>query len=118
MEVNPYWSKIKVDELQGVGNPMEVLFSDTASMPDLESVLDSEESIVFKLTPPNSADPENKGRNATLFSDEEMLDLIEDKGDDGLTSYNAAMLVNVEGNVEGIQTKLYNSGASRHMSPH
>ena len=118
VEINPYWSKIKVDELQGVGNSMEVLFSDTDSMPGLESVSDSEDSVVFKLTPPNSADPENKERNATLFSDKEMLDLIEDMGDDGLTSFDAAMLVNVEGNVEGIQTELYDSGASCHMSPY
>jgi len=28
------------------------------------------------------------------------------------------MLVNVEGDVEGVQTELYDSGASRHMSPY
>jgi hypothetical protein len=31
VEVYPYWTKIKVDELQGMGNPMEILLSDTDS---------------------------------------------------------------------------------------
>jgi hypothetical protein len=28
VEVDPYWTKVKVDELQNLGNPMKVLFSD------------------------------------------------------------------------------------------
>ena len=116
VEIDPYWTKVRVDELQGIGNPVKILLSDTDSMPDLESVSESEDSVMFSsgcLT-----GPENEERNLTLFSDEEMLDLVEDMGDDGLTSFDAAMLVNVEGNVEGIQTELYDSGASRHMSPY
>jgi hypothetical protein len=31
VEVDPYWTKIKIDELQGMGNPMEILSSDTDS---------------------------------------------------------------------------------------
>jgi hypothetical protein len=85
VKVDPYWTKIKVDELQGIRNPMEVLLSDTDSksmkdiatfsneelielaelitlplelitadtnsMPDLKSILESEESVVFVFTP-------------------------------------------------------------------
>ena len=37
IEINPYWSKIKIDELQGLGTPVETLSFDTDSdsMPDL-----------------------------------------------------------------------------------
>ena len=106
-----------MDELQGIGNPMEVIFSDTDSIPDLKSISESEDSVIFILTPPNSTDPEDKERNLTLFSNEEMINLTEDKGDNGLTSFDAAMLVNI-GNVEGIQTELYDSGVSCHMLPY
>ena len=44
--------------------------------------------------------------------------LVKDEGEDGFTTFDAAMLVNVKGSVEGIQTELYDSGASRHMSPY
>ena len=37
---------------------------------------------------------------------------------DGLTMFDAAMLVNIEGNVKGIQMELYNSGVLQHMSPY
>jgi hypothetical protein len=47
-----------------------------------------------------------------------MKDLVEYEGEDGLTSFDTAMLVNVKGSVEGMQTKLYDSGALRHMSPY
>ena len=73
--------------------------------------------MIFILTPPNSTDPDNEERDLTLFSDKEMISLAEDKGDDGLTSFDAAMLVNTR-NIKGIQTELYNSGASHHMSPY
>ena len=59
-EINPYWTKIKVDKLQGIGNPMEVIFSNTDSIPDLESVSVSEDSMIFILTPPNSTDTDNE----------------------------------------------------------
>ena len=52
-----------------------------------------------------------------LFN-EETIELVIDEGEDALTSFDATMLVNVEGNVEGMQTKLYDSGASRHMLPY
>ena len=39
VEIDPYSSKIKTDELQEIGKPMEVLFSDTDSIPNLESVV-------------------------------------------------------------------------------
>src|SRR5277367_524644 len=52
------------------------------------------------------------------LSDDEMVEMVVDEGEDGVTTFNAAMLVNVEGSVEGVQTELYDSGASRHMSPY
>ena len=113
-EINPNWTKIKVDELQGIGNPMEVIFSDTDSIHDLESISESEDSVIFILTPSNSTDPDNEERDLTLFSNEEMISLAKDKGNDRLTSFDAAMLVNI-GNVEGIHTELYDSGALHHM---
>ena len=116
-QINPYWTKIKVDELQGIGNPMEVIFSNTDSIPDLESISELEDSVIFILTPPNSTDPDNEERDLTLFSNKEMINLAEDKGNNGLTSFDAAMLVNI-GNIEGIQTESYDSGASCHMSPY
>ena len=158
VEIDPYWTRIKIDELQGVGNPMEVLLSDTDSMPDLESVttfsneeitqmaqlatftmellLDdtdsmpdlesvpgSEESVIFILTPANtlctvSSEKGSLEESMATFGDEEMIELAVDIGEDALTTFDAAMLVNVEGNVEGMQTELYDSGASRHMSPY
>ena len=125
-EINPYWSKVKIDELQKLGNPMEILLSDTDTMPDLVIMSGSEasgESIIFVLTPPDSPCSTDSERDslegsAEPFEDEEMIDLAIDKGEDGLTSFDAAMLVNVGGCVEGFQTELYDSGASRHMSPY
>ena len=52
------------------------------------------------------------------FSDEEMFELVMNEGEDGHTGFTATMLVNVEGSVESIQTELYNSRASWHMSPY
>ena len=56
-------------------------------------------------------------RNLFQFSDDEMTSLIEDHSEDGLTTFDAAMLVNI-GGAEGVQTKLYDSGALHHMSPY
>ena len=50
VEIDPYWSKIKTDELQGIGKPMEVLFSDTDSMPDLENLETLSNEETKKLT--------------------------------------------------------------------
>ena len=130
VDIDPYWSKVTVDELQGLGNPLEVHEPDTDSMPDLESVPDSinsRNSMSSLLTVPNSDclfcgihghEKSTCEKNADWLSDEEMEVLVEDKGEDGYTTFDAAMLVNVEGSVEGIQTELYDSGASRHMSPY
>ena len=100
--------------------------SNTDSMPDLINVSESEvstDSVIFVLTSPDScrttnSEVDDEETNPTLFSDEEMINLAEDEGEEGLTTFNAAMLVNVEGQVEGTQTKLYDSGASHHMSPY
>ena len=45
-------------------------------------------------------------------------ELVVDEGEDGCTTVDAAMLINVGGSAEGVQTELYDSGASRHMSPY
>jgi hypothetical protein len=52
------------------------------------------------------------------ISNGEIIDLVVNEGEEGLTSFDAAMLVNMESLVGGIQTELYNSGASQHMSLH
>ena len=134
-----------MDELQGIGKPMEVLFSDTDSTPDLEtpneetkklvtfpmellsdkidSMLDlesipeseaSSELVIFIFAPANSLCT----GNLEIGSIKEIMELCNDEGEDALTSFNAAMLVNIEGNVEEIQMELYDSGASCHMSPY
>ena len=80
------------------------------------TVSESEDSVIFVLTRANSCCTEqsdNNEKDTILFSDEDMADLVKDEEEDGLTTFEAAMLVNIEGNVEGIQTKLYDSGASR-----
>ena len=125
IEISPYWSKIKVDELQGLGNAIENPETDMDSMPDLQNVSESDDlSIIFILTPPNSPCSENSDKDSLeedfvgSFSDEEMTELVMDEGEEGHTGFTAAMLVNVEGSVEGVQTELYDSGASRHMSPY
>ena len=113
-EVNPYWTKIDIDELQGLGSPTTILFSDTDSMPDLVTMTDSEDSIVFVFSGSGTSctnDSENE-RNLASFSDEEMIILDKDNGEEGLTMFDAAMLVNIEGNVKGIQMELYNSNMS------
>jgi hypothetical protein len=53
-----------------------------------------------------------------IFSDDEKIELVVDIGEEALTTFNAAILVNVEGNIKGKQTELYDSGASYHMSPY
>ena len=114
MEVNPYWTKINVNELQGLGSPTTVLFSDTDSMPDLVTMTDSEDSIVFVFSRSGTSctnDSKNE-RNLASFSDKEMIILDEDNGEEELTTFDAAMLVNIEGNVKEIQTKLYDSSMS------
>jgi hypothetical protein len=44
VDIDPYWSKVTVDELQGLGKPIQLYDgSDTDSIPDLESVTSSED---------------------------------------------------------------------------
>ena len=50
VEIDPCWMDVKIDELQGLGNPMKVLLSNMDLMPDLMSMSDSEYSVVFLLT--------------------------------------------------------------------
>ena len=114
-EADPYWAKIRIDELYGLGNAMEIVFSDTDLMPELEEVSDSDDSVAFILTPVSS-DTSQDDNNQEGFNDFEMLDLVEDREEDRFTAFNADMLVNAEGNIEGTQTELYDSGALRHMS--
>ena len=126
VEIDPYWFNIKVDELQNLGNPVDLLSEDTDSMPDLESLSESEmseDSVVFVLTSANSScafgsEENNSEGSIAMFTDEEMIELVVDEGEDGLTTFDAAMLVNVDGFGQGTQTELYDSGASRHMSPY
>ena len=40
--------------------------------------------------------------NAATFSNKDIIELTINEGKDALTTFNAAMLVNVKGNVEGI----------------
>jgi hypothetical protein len=106
--------------------PMELLFEGINSIPDLESILGSgtsEESIIFVFTPSNAIGTEDSEKgsideNIDMFSDEEIIELTIDQGEEALTTFYAAMLVNVDGFGEGTQTELYNSGALRHMSPY
>ena len=118
-EPDPYWKSIKVEQLKGLVNTVEELFSDSdESIPSLKMVLSSENSEMGILTPPNSDQTDDKDeRNSVLSNNDKELVLPENKGEDGLTSYDAAMLVNV-GNAKGVQTELYDSGASQHMSPY
>ena len=118
-EPDPYWKSIKVEQLKGLVNTVEELFSDSdESIPSLKMVSSSENSEMGILTPPNSDQTDDKDeRNSVLSNNDKELVLPENKGEDGLTSYDAAMLVNV-GNAKGVQTELYDSGASQHMSPY
>ena len=45
VEIYLHWSKIKMDELQEIGKPTEVLFSDTDSTPDLETPNEETEKL-------------------------------------------------------------------------
>ena len=92
---------------------MELLLEDNDSIPDLESMSESEELVIFVLTPEilMSTTGSEKGSpegSITLFTDEEMTEL----------EIDAAMLINIDGFNEGTQTELYDSGALHHMLPY
>ena len=158
VEIDPYWSKIKTDELQEIRKPMEVLFSDTDSIPNLESVVTlsnketgepgklttfliellldktdsmlnlesvpefevSGKSVSFVFTPANTENSEMGSFEEAMdmFNDEEMVEFVINQWEDALTTLDAAMLVNVKGSVEGMQTELYDSGVLHHMLPY
>ena len=83
-------------------------------MPDLVTVTDSEDSIVFIFSRSGTSctnDSKNE-RNLASFSNKEMIILDKDNGEEGLTTFDTAMLVNVEGNVKGIQMEVYSSSMS------
>ena len=80
------------------------------SMPSLLTVSDS--------SCDNSCGKSYYEADFDLFGDADMVNLVVDSGEDGYMTFDAAMLVNVEGSIEGVQTELYDSGASRHMSPY
>ena len=102
---------------------MELLLDKMNFMPDLESVPESEtsdESVTFIFTPANMENSEigSLEEAMDMFNDEEIVGLIVDQEKDRLTTFNAMMLVNVKESVEGMQTKLYDSGVLHHMSPY
>ena len=53
-----------------------------------------------------------------LFCLTKMTELEIDKGEDRLTTFDAAMLVDINGFNKGTQTELYDLGVSHHMSPY
>ena len=120
VNIDPYWSKILVDELQGFGNPTETLNFDSDLIPELESVSGSttlDDLMPSLLTVSDSSSSmscEKSYYEADFGSlgDEDMVDLVVDSEEDGYTTFDATMLVNVKGSVEGVQTELYDSGAS------
>ena len=122
VKIDSYWSKIMVDKLQRLGNSMELLLDDD-SIPDLESISGSEELVIFVLTPKNlmsttGSEKKSPKGSIVLFTDEEITELAIDIGEDGLTTFDATMLINIDGFNEGAQTKLYDSGALHHMLPY
>ena len=122
VNIDPYWSKIKVNELYGLGMPTVIndLMSEGAHspVPLLVSCSDSSnDSMPSLMTVSDSSDGNNniaiKSANYKL----EYVNLSVNKGEDGLSTYACATLINVKGG-EGIKTELYDSGASCHMSPY
>ena len=99
-------------------------------MPDLQTVSDSdtsEDSVKFIYTPPPSPcseceaskhDMNNCMARLTLSSNDYPITLANAKVDNERSTFNAAMHMNAEGDAEGKQTELYDSGASCHMSPY
>ena len=122
VDIDPYWSQIKVNELYGLGRPTVIddLMSEGAhsSLPSLVSCSDSSnDSMPSLMTVSDSSDGNDNIAIKSTDYELEYVNLSVDKGKDGLLTYACATLVNVEGG-ECIETKLYDSGASRHMSPY
>ena len=120
VNIDPYWSKIKVNELYGLGMPTVIndLMSKGAHSPvlSLVSCLDSSnDSMPSLMTVSDSSDGNDDIAIESANYELEYVNLSVDKGKDGLLTYACATLVNVKGG-EGIETKLYNSGASFHIA--
>ena len=117
VKIDPYWSRILADELQSLGNPIKVLEYDLDLMPELDNksvstVLDNSMPSLLTVSDSSCDNSCRKGyyeANFNLFGDANMVDLVVDSGEDGYTTFDAAMLVNVKGSVEGVQTELYDS---------
>ena len=108
VEINPYWVKVTIDELQGLEKPAKVLHSDTdSSMPDLEIVSDSDsDSIIFALTKSDetSSGESNDKQGTTSFSNREMMDLTVNNKENSII--DIAIVANVEEGQKEIQTEL------------
>ena len=120
VNIDPYWLKIKVNELYGLGMPTVIndLMSEGAHspVPLLVSCSDSSnDSIPSLMTVSDSSDGNNDIAIKSANYELEYVNLSVNKGEDGLLTYACATLINVKGG-EGIKTELYNSGASHHMS--
>lgn len=117
ISIDPYWSSIKIDELQGLGKPNIIPGEENESVPSLISDMSTHSSIPSLITPSDSSeDGDISMQDADQF--EYNIRLTTDHGEDGYSTFDCAMLVNVKGSVEGVETELYDSGASRHMSPY
>ena len=106
--------------------------SDNDSIPDLESISETDskmsENSGLIFTRPDVLNVTSfiKGTcvtneaktNTRSFAYEEPIMMLVDDGEDKHSTFDTAMLANVEESVEGVQTELYNSGASCHMSPY
>lgn len=79
-------------------------------LPDLQEVSDS--SVLG-----DSESVSEVGGNSE--DDWSVIELTIDEGDEAYTTtFGCAMLANIKGSVDGVMTELYDSGASRHMSPY
>ena len=110
VDIDPYWLQIKVDELYGLGRPTVIddLMSKGAhsSLPLLVSCSDSSnDSIPSLMTVSDSSDGNDDIAIESANYELEYVNLSVDKGEDGLSTYTCATLVNVEGG-EGIETEL------------
>ena len=122
VDIDLYWSQIKVDELYGLGRPtiIDDLMSEGAhsSLLSLVSCSDSSnDSIPSLMTVSDSSDGNDNIAIESADYKLEYVNLSVDRGKDGLLTYACATLINVKGG-EGIETELYDSGASCHMSPY
>ena len=126
-DIDPYWSQVTVDELQGLGNPREIYDTEMDSISNLKSVSDTDSTMSDDedeiFTGPDACDvttfiKSTCIRNRTNMNDsgltnEDPMAMVVDEGEDGYSIFDAAMLVNTGGSAKGIQMELYDLGASR-----